>query len=625
MENQCYFCLFRYIPFSLLALKKMDAKDTECLVEEREDMLMKFDGSDQSVRKGLFLRSNQYISQRDLGVPFFPHMHRPCSDWVSKLASVSFKGWPYPRSHWQQWVEKLRPVYEDVWKKAGIFEAIQVSTCKIRRDLTSMWEVLPYWSYETNTFIFPFGEASITLEDTMILGGFSPTGLCVRGASLNEELEKLNLQLLCELRSFNKTKAKKACFSAWMNHFMNCNDLSVEHIAFLSLWLSRYVFLKAPAYVIQQELFPIAILLAQGERFALGPAVLASLYHDMRLLKEHLASSNKNEVLTVFAPFQLVQMWVWEHFVSVRQNACPKFVDHGKPWATRWHEVSIKRIPYSRFVCQSPHNFQWRPYAKKLDNWSPPACYGENGQWICGNDVNDQSTVSFAQCLRSCELVGLDSIQLYLPQRVSRLFGYDQDLMGCAHINARVSDWELAWANYKKHETNYMLYVPPQDFESDVTYQYCSWWKENISSSSYFWADIGTLEKHLERKRKRISIDLGSGEQTLQVDSNTTPPFELNDLLIELDELPRCNVIIIKGIARVRGSLSRAAFSKNQLAHRGNEEANLAAAGGEKRHDVLHGSKNIEHEALDYGENLQNCSLFSLFFDIFLVKFPLLY
>lgn len=53
-----------------------------------------------------------------------------------------------------------------------------------------------FWSPETNTFVFPWGEATITLEDVMVLGGFSALGRNVTRpvtgllAKIVEEMEK---------------------------------------------------------------------------------------------------------------------------------------------------------------------------------------------------------------------------------------------------------------------------------------------------------------------------------------------------------------------------------------------------------------------------------------------------
>ena len=60
-----------------------------------------------------------------------------------------------------------------------------------------------------------------------------------------------------------------------------------EHEAFLVFWLSRYVFFKDFDSV-KKAVIPIAIRLARGTRISLAPAVLASIYRDLSLLKTRL-------------------------------------------------------------------------------------------------------------------------------------------------------------------------------------------------------------------------------------------------------------------------------------------------------------------------------------------------
>jgi len=62
--------------------------------------------------------------------------------------------------------------YESVWNKVGIFDAILSTKCHILRDQNLLYGVVEKWCSETNTFVFPFGKATITLEDVMVLGGY---------------------------------------------------------------------------------------------------------------------------------------------------------------------------------------------------------------------------------------------------------------------------------------------------------------------------------------------------------------------------------------------------------------------------------------------------------------------
>jgi len=39
-----------------------------------------------------------------------------------------------------------------------------------------LFGVVEKWCCDTNTFVFPFGEATLTLEDIMVLGGYPVLG-----------------------------------------------------------------------------------------------------------------------------------------------------------------------------------------------------------------------------------------------------------------------------------------------------------------------------------------------------------------------------------------------------------------------------------------------------------------
>ncbi|MCH80320.1 serine/threonine-protein phosphatase 7 long form-like protein [Trifolium medium] len=90
---------------------------------------------------------------------------------------IHFNGWRYhPLVKWVKWVDQLQLKYEPVWKKAGIFEDIMSTKSHIINNKDLVYGVVEKWCSETNTFVFPFGEATITLEDVMVLGGYPVLG-----------------------------------------------------------------------------------------------------------------------------------------------------------------------------------------------------------------------------------------------------------------------------------------------------------------------------------------------------------------------------------------------------------------------------------------------------------------
>lgn len=210
-------------------------------------------------------------------------------------------------------------------------------------------------------------------------------------APLKEEMREIEKRMVKEKREFYRQKSKKATHAAWMNYYMGV-DGEVEHVAFLSLWVSRYVFPAQPFDTIGQYVFYIAARLAEGTRIALGPAVLASLYRDLGLMKRNM--NNGAPASVVWAPFQLLQIWAWERFPSLRPKSQPN------------------KLSFVRKVLKSKNDFQWRPY-KEMS--------------LYGDGVEDGGLHSLARFVRASELVGvLNCLELYRPHRVAMQFGFDR-------------------------------------------------------------------------------------------------------------------------------------------------------------------------------------------------------
>ncbi|KAL9441542.1 hypothetical protein AB3S75_020106 [Citrus x aurantiifolia] len=402
--------------------------------------------------------------------------------------NVNFQGWRSPQKNWGAWVEKMAPLHEYTWKKAGIYDAILNSTYEIRRNYDFIVGLAEKWCPETKSFIFCWGEATITLEDMMI-AGYSVSGSPVFSPLETDELleteEKLN-QARTEL---SRTAARKAYQGAWLKKFMD-SESEIEHEAFLVLWLSRFVLPSSFRVnrVISRNVFPIAVHLAKGTRIALAPAVLASIYIDLNLFKEKIASlsvvdkwedkDSKLEV-TTRSPFQLLQIWAWERFTDLRPK--PNLIKNGEPRFARWHKLMINVENVRTVLDSAQGSFDWRPYAKPLNNWKLPMFYVEKEVSVLADGDLSEELQSFARCMCVSELVGLekDCIEQYLPHRVAMQFGMDQDLPTCV---ARANDSpELAWSYYCKPITYTNLCIPSRHYEAGVTTQYLKWWKQSLS------------------------------------------------------------------------------------------------------------------------------------------------
>lgn len=142
--------------------------------------------------------------------------------------------------------------------------------------------------------------------------------------------------------------------------------------------MSSFVLPSLPEHTIQKHDFAVAIHLSEVTKIALAPAVLASLYKNLRLLKEQAAAAAASGSITVSGPLQIVQQWAFERFPLLGPQ-CPNLLKHGEPRAARWHKLNCKiSLPLTRSVLKVPDNFKWLPYADNLDNRHHSSYYKED-------------------------------------------------------------------------------------------------------------------------------------------------------------------------------------------------------------------------------------------------------
>ncbi|KAJ7960737.1 Serine/threonine-protein phosphatase 7 long form like [Quillaja saponaria] len=465
----------------------MEESSESTIVEVRKEIMVSPTGGNPTLRIAHFLKPSLSSTEKP-----FPELsfHSTFSDTIkptSKKLSlqVAFNGWLCPQKNWKTWVDRLHSKYQTIWRKAGIYEAVKGSTCEIQRNKDLIIGLAEKWCSETNTFVFPWGEATITLEDMMVIGGYSVMGSPVFSPLETQELKEIQEKFIEVRRKLTQTKSKKASHYPWMMHFME-RESELEHEAFLSLWLSRFVFPGNGLATISKHVFPMAIHLARGTPIAIAPAVLASIYRDLSRLKEKINSlsklkNGKNDKdgieVTLWAPLQLIQIWALERFPTLQPK--PNIIQYSEqePRLARWDKVknlnhgSVKTALDSSAKC-----FLWRPYTIDVKNWPSFMFYCEKDKWVYLNSDSDHELKLFAHCLRVCELVGIDSIEQYLPHRVAMQFGMDQDLPGwVAHRNDTPL---IAWRNYNELMMDTKLYIASRTFKPKVTSRYLDWWRQ---------------------------------------------------------------------------------------------------------------------------------------------------
>ncbi|XP_074310965.1 uncharacterized protein LOC141646881 isoform X1 [Silene latifolia] len=407
-----------------------------------------------------------------------------------------------PLEGWKTWVEKLEETHESVWRKAGIFDAIKGSTYHIDKVRDLIFSLVERWCPETNTFVFPWGEATVTLEDVYVLGGFSPLGISVLSkSSFGKDEEFVENELI----KINKTFMEVDSYVShlrWQEYFKGCGDPKMEHAGFLCLWLSRHVFPSRTHMVITPAVFAMAARISCGAKLAFGPAVLASVYGDLTLLKSKILVRESCHGLKLTSPLHLVQVWACERFPSL--GPVPRMINCGETRLARW--VSHARKLYHNIdgigMCldSSRQTFRWRPYTMSVANWPLPRFYVNAGKWVDAASHEDWKL--FSRCLLVGQLFGLNCVEEYNPHRVALQFGFDQDIP--ESIDRSKASCKLGWLGYKKNLRGLKLHIPPRLHEGDVTRRYFDWWRAGSHSEEE--VRVGCKRKKRPRKRsKKIS------------------------------------------------------------------------------------------------------------------------
>jgi hypothetical protein len=98
-----------------------------------------------------------------------------------------------------------------------------------------VYGVVEKWCSETNTFVFPFGEATITLEDVIVLGGYSLFGYRVFTSLEDQEMREVEEKLIAA-RQEKSINSWTPSTSMWMDIFIGRGS-EIEHGAFLAtMW-----------------------------------------------------------------------------------------------------------------------------------------------------------------------------------------------------------------------------------------------------------------------------------------------------------------------------------------------------------------------------------------------------
>ncbi|XP_009621135.2 uncharacterized protein [Nicotiana tomentosiformis] len=170
-------------------------------------------------------------------------LHSVEPDWFK---GKTLRSWPSANRKWIDWVDRVEKAKGEVWKSAGIYDAIQLSKNGIPMDNDLLYAALCYWSISTNSFHFRFGMMGPTVLDIVALTGLRPHG---------EEVSAIlgMAESACDFPKYGKIYNNSLFYPRYLN--VSKGEMAVteeEHVSFLFAWLSNHLFCDSSVNMIKQ-------------------------------------------------------------------------------------------------------------------------------------------------------------------------------------------------------------------------------------------------------------------------------------------------------------------------------------------------------------------------------------
>ncbi|KAK2361529.1 Aminotransferase, plant mobile domain family protein [Trifolium repens] len=188
------------------------------------------------------------------------------------------------------WLDRVEKAYKETWETYGIYPMIQFSRTGPKYKPELLIAALHFYEKSTNTFQFKCGMLTPTLLDVAAITGLKPIGDHFDPTKTGDKVE-LNY--------------KENTFSKYIAENMGKagEEVSIEeHVAFLTLWLSHFVFCSKSLQVARMFI-PMAQQINEGRLFSLGRLLLASLYEAMGNASDAIKASKNGSTFCVLCSF----------------------------------------------------------------------------------------------------------------------------------------------------------------------------------------------------------------------------------------------------------------------------------------------------------------------------------
>jgi hypothetical protein len=209
-----------------------------------------------------------------------------------------FRSAPYVENEaYIDWLDRVEKEFGEFWKRHGIFDLIQISRIGPKYHTEMLVAALHFYENSTNTFHFECGMMTPTLFDVAAITGLRPIGETYDPTQTGNNI------------SFTP---RESTFQKYITENRGVTDSEVsdiEHVAFLTLWLSHYIFCSSSLQV-AKKFIPMAIQIHEGQQFGLGKLILASLYESIGTSCDSLKKVDDGSTFLAAGPFWLLQLWL---------------------------------------------------------------------------------------------------------------------------------------------------------------------------------------------------------------------------------------------------------------------------------------------------------------------------
>ncbi|KAF4394614.1 hypothetical protein F8388_020439 [Cannabis sativa] len=348
--------------------RKKTSSNSESLPQAKNNIFLCEHSMAPLLRRDLFPRILEtdgiYLYQDSMNDYIVPDGDLPlCYRYSKNDLAIEYRSRSGVMQGWKGWISSVATRFSTLLSSAKILSPMLASSdLEIYRVISSLDQLVSYWSKATHTFIVNWGEFTITLEDVYALLLLPICGTTSLVSPLSNDEQSLLSSLTLAVEDLKKRYMKKKQYNLldWVRYFHqeDSQDL-VELASCIALWLSRYIFpSKTSRRTVQSAMFPLACRLAYGKHFPLGAAYLGTLYHNLDSIinDANSYSENKEVISSIDACF--LQMFIWERFpklAPIRKSLQP---GEPRPWA--W--VSSKCWKTLCNVTKDVSNFTFRPY-----------------------------------------------------------------------------------------------------------------------------------------------------------------------------------------------------------------------------------------------------------------------